>query len=572
MKRKCALITGGSSNIGEGIAIELARKGYDLAITYSINKTGAANVKAECEAYGVRCFVYQVFLDEPVGPAEVVDKAHNDLGHLDLLVCNAGGGISANVLNAEEKQIDDVYALNYRAYMLCTGAAARWMIRDHIQGCIILIGSSQGEQAYPSRFSYCGMKAGINQSCKCLALDLSHYNIRVNVVSPGQVRSQSAAPSPRKMENAKKNHSTTFNAPIEVLNQIPFTKHSVPLHRVGEPKDIAKAVAFLADEDASFITGITLRIDGGLVLPGIREGETKLRWAEEGYWRKEAEAAGLKDWIDMPVKKSSHKPGCVFLTEADTAAGKEIALAFLRAGYDIAVTYEKKREDILPIITYAEQIGRRCFAYQGRIGVSSDICSMIEQGHKDLGWIDVAVFQADKQCQRSVLNISVEDIDGMYQSYFRAFLLGAGAASRCMVGDGIPGRILFFTSIRANRAYPEDFLYCGMMAALEHACKAAALDLSHYGICVNCISSGMTGKQGIEESIPLRQTETVSDLGKLAVFFAGDSTEHITGETIRCDSGISLPGLLERDEATYWCRDGFWDEEYREAFSGKINF
>jgi NAD(P)-dependent dehydrogenase (short-subunit alcohol dehydrogenase family) len=144
--------------------------------------------------------------------------------------------------------------IDFAGYLLLAGAAARHMVRDNIKGSIFFITSTRGERAYAEDVIYGGLKAAINRSCQSIALDLAPYGIRVNCIAPGatQVRP---------------------NRPINP-DFIPLSK-AVPLGRMGTPRDNGELVAFLASDKATYITGTTIRVDGGLILSGPPEG-----WAE----------------------------------------------------------------------------------------------------------------------------------------------------------------------------------------------------------------------------------------------------------------------------------------------------
>ena len=264
---KTAIVTGGSSNIGQGIAIVLAEHGYDVAITYATRLQGAMDTKREIEKLGRKCFVYEAHLEKAEIPAQVVDQAHKDLGHIDLMVCNAGRDGRHSVLTATPEDMDHLFTSNFKAYSMCAGAAARHMVRQGTKGNIIFITSSRAEQAYPDDFIYGGLKAAVKRACESMALDLSAYGIRVNCVAPGATW---------KVDNPK------------LLSA--FVTESIPLHRVGSPRENGEVVAFLASEAASYITGITVRVDGGLILPGLLEGKDKIPWVREDWQRKQYEA------------------------------------------------------------------------------------------------------------------------------------------------------------------------------------------------------------------------------------------------------------------------------------------
>ncbi len=590
-ERKCAVVTGASSNIGEGIAICLAENGYDVAITYSMNEAGAAKTKAACEARGARCFVYQAFLNEPDMPAKVVDWAHRDLGRIDAMICNAGHGGGGSVIASNEAEIDDVFDLDYRGYMLGAGAAARYMIQDKIAGNIIFISSSQGEQAYPANFIYNGAKAAINHSCRCLALDLSHYNIRVNVVAPGQVRSVSDTPSPRKLMKAKQDGrlSAMMNRTMEQIQSTPFVTKSVPCHRAGVPADIAQAVLYLIDNDrAGFITGVILRVDGGLILTGLLEGYDAIPWARPGHWETQYRRAFGTELADLQVPAVlPTERKCAVVTGASSNIGQGIAVTLAREGYDVAITYSVNESGANDTKEAIELLGRRCFVYQAFLQEPGKIQEIVDKAHADLGRIDVMVNNAGHGHRASVIAATAADINEVYELDYRAYMMGAGAAARHMIKDGIQGNIVFITSSRGSRAYADDFIYCGMKAGIEHSSRAIAMDLSHYGIRVNCVAPGAThsGKPSprraamqkqraamgprpfVTQSIPMHRVGTAQDIGEMVAFVVNnEKAGYITGESFRVDGGLILPGLLEGNDHIPFVREGFWEGEYAKAF------
>lgn len=572
-KRKCAIVTGASTNIGQGIAILLAERGYDLAVTYSQNIAGAKKTQAACEAFGARCYIYQAFLNEPDAPARVIDQAYADLGQIDAMICNAGHGGGGSVIASDEKEIDDVYSLDYRGYMLCAGAAARHMIHDGIKGNIIFISSSQGQQAYPGNFIYCGMKAAINHSCSCMALDLSHYGIRVNVVAPGQVKSVTDTPSPRKVEAAKTNPgmAAILSRSMDSWNAMPFTSQSVPAHRMGEPRDIAGAVAYLISDEASFITGIVLRVDGGLILPGLLEGYDAIPWAGDNFWNNAYKKVFGEELVEpMMAHELTAQRKSALVTCAESGAGQGIAVALAKDGYDVAITYSNDLKGAGETKRAIELLGRRCCVYQASLQEPGRIQAVVDTAHEDMGRLDVMVNNTGLGYRTSVINATAENIDSVYAQDYRAYMMGAGAAARHMIKDNIKGSIIFVTSTRGTRAYPDDFIYCGLKAGVEHSARCIALDLSHYGIRVNCVAPGAPlsdeFRPFVEKSVPLHRVGNGQDCGEVVAFLVSERASYITGTSVHVDGGVCLPGLLEGNDAIPWCAPGFWDQQYKLAF------
>jgi NAD(P)-dependent dehydrogenase (short-subunit alcohol dehydrogenase family) len=272
---KCAIVTGGNRNIGQGIAITLAKRGYDLAICYATDLQGANKTKEVIEKMGRRCFVYQAQLDEPDAPEQFVTKAYRDLGRIDVMVCNAGRDMRCSVLTTTASDLDWLYQNNIRNYFLCTGAAARYMVRDGIAGSIILITSVRAQLPHPDDYYYGAVKAAMERAAKSMALDLSEFKIRVNCLAPGAIW----------VPDEKGEYMNT-----------PFVSKSIPLQRTGTAWDCGEAAAFLAGEQSSYVTGTTLLVDGGLSLPGLLEGYDEIPWKTERFTKKRYEEA--MKWLD----------------------------------------------------------------------------------------------------------------------------------------------------------------------------------------------------------------------------------------------------------------------------------
>jgi len=257
MSGKCALVTGGSRHIGRGIAVSLAKNGYDVAITYATSPDGAAETKRQIEALGRRCFAYEAHLELPEAPEAAVNSARTDLGRLDVMVCNAGKDARHSVLTVTAGELDYLYANNIRNYFLCVGAAARVMVKDKTAGSIIMVTSVRANLAHPDDFYYGGLKAAMERACKSMALDLCPYGIRVNCIAPGAIWKP----------DREGNYPET-----------PFLKESVPLARSGHTDDIGEAAAFLAGEGSAYMTGTVMLVDGGLSLPGLWEQHDAIPW------------------------------------------------------------------------------------------------------------------------------------------------------------------------------------------------------------------------------------------------------------------------------------------------------
>lgn len=268
---KKAIVTGASRGIGKGIAMCLAAEGYDLAISYASKKEEAEKVAEQIrETYHTRCLIYQAALQEKGAGKALFDRAVADLGGLDLLVNNAGLTIFESLQEIKEETLDLLINLDFKNYILMMREAANYMIASGTKGNIINITSSRGEQSYPEDGLYGGLKAGLNRAIRSFALDVSQYGIRINNVAPGAIRIRT------REELIEGGNVAMADFWDELGNRI-------ALGRSGLPEDIGQAVAFLASDRASYITGMTLRVDGGLILPGMPEMITE--GLKPGEWR-----------------------------------------------------------------------------------------------------------------------------------------------------------------------------------------------------------------------------------------------------------------------------------------------
>jgi len=274
---KCAFVTGGSRGIGKGIALVLAEQGYDIAITYATAIDEAMDTKTSVEAFGRRCFVYQANLEKADVPEAVTKQAIADLGRLDVLVNNAGQTKHNSLFTTEVDLMDFVNGLDFRAPILCAKQAALHMRENGIRGSIINITSTRAFRSYPEDALYGAAKAGLTRATESMATELAPYGIRMNCVAPGATRVRG-------------------DGSVEDLHSGFAPK--IPLGRYGTPRENGYAVAWLCSEQAGYITGTTLKIDGGLILPGMPEDASP----EAGYgW-------GRMKYPRQPAAKPNQEP------------------------------------------------------------------------------------------------------------------------------------------------------------------------------------------------------------------------------------------------------------------------
>ncbi len=245
-ERRTALVTGASYGLGQATAVALARDGYDVAVTElrveelsdTLDKIGAAGGR------GV-----PVHLDLRKMPS--VEKAMADavsaLGRVDVLINNAGVTVRRLALDVTQADWDEVVGVNLKGTFFMSQQMGRHLVATKRPGCVISIASTHGTIGFTQRSTYGISKAGIIHMTRMLAYEWAEHGIRVNAVAPGTVETRTRA---------------------EFFNANPAARKAmierVPLHRFGEPEEIAGAVRYLASPEAAYVTGQTLLLDGGL--------------------------------------------------------------------------------------------------------------------------------------------------------------------------------------------------------------------------------------------------------------------------------------------------------------------
>lgn len=242
---RVALVTGGSRGIGRAVALRLASDGHAVAVNYASSVQAAEEVVGAIEASGGTAIAVHADVGDADAVAAMLDEIAEHLGPVDVLVNNAGIARDALLLRMDLEAWDDVIQTNLRSVYLCTKGAMRGMLRRK-WGRVISVSSVSGISGNPGQANYAASKAAIIGFSKSVAREVGSRNITVNVVAPGFVETD-----------------MTEKLGAEVAEEV---IRRVTLGRLGRPEEIAAAVSYLASDDAAYITGQTIVIDGGLAL------------------------------------------------------------------------------------------------------------------------------------------------------------------------------------------------------------------------------------------------------------------------------------------------------------------
>ncbi|WP_254546010.1 SDR family NAD(P)-dependent oxidoreductase [Halomarina pelagica] len=235
---RTALVTGSTRGIGAGVARRLAAEGASVVVTGRTREAGEAVAGEISEAGGEAAFV-RADMREPDDIATLVDAAVERFGGLDVLVNNAGVETNTAADEATEDDWDFVVETDFRSYWLC----ARRAVRHMDDGAIVNVSSNHARLTMPEMFPYNAVKAGIDGMTRAMALDFGP-RVRVNTVNPGWVA----------IDRTTGDMDPDYREHLESIH---------PTGRLGTPADVAGAVAFLASDDAAFVTGASLLVDGG---------------------------------------------------------------------------------------------------------------------------------------------------------------------------------------------------------------------------------------------------------------------------------------------------------------------
>ena len=252
LKDRISIVTGAASGIGKAIAIDFANEGASVIIA-DFNVEKAKEVSAEIKKSGGKSLAIKCDVGYEADVDKMVKETVKEFGRVDILVNNAGIILQAKVVETKEEDWDRILRNNLKSCFLCSKAVVKEMIKQGSGGKIINISSIHAQLSEPSAGAYTAAKGGMEAFSRTLATEVAPYNINVNCIEPGATYTELTIPM--------------YTEPVKkALYQ------RIPLKKIAQPLDISRGAVFLASDDASYITGQVLVIDGGYVMDGSLPG------------------------------------------------------------------------------------------------------------------------------------------------------------------------------------------------------------------------------------------------------------------------------------------------------------
>lgn len=243
LQGKRAIVTGGGTGIGRGIALQLAKEGAWVCISYKRSSQGAEEALAEIKTLGGKAFALQVDLINVDEGIRFIETAAKTMGGVDILVNNAGLTITKPIYEVTQSDWDSIHTIDLKSSFFCSQTAARYM-RNQGAGRIVFIGSVHSRASISLFGPYAAAKGGIEALTRQMAIELAPDHITVNSVAPGLIEVES------------------YHQDFPWYKREDFARQ-IPIGRVGFPQDIASVVSFIVSDQSGFMTGQSIYVDGG---------------------------------------------------------------------------------------------------------------------------------------------------------------------------------------------------------------------------------------------------------------------------------------------------------------------
>ncbi len=248
LDQKVAVVTGADSGIGRAIALQFAREGATVVVNYAHAHDKAEEVLQSIKQNNGKAIVIQADVSQYQQVHNLIQQTVQQFNRLDIMVNNAGMEIHSPFLDETEEHFDRVLGVDLKGAFFCAQLAAREMVKRKAPGCIINISSVHEDLPMPGNVPYCCAKGGMRMLTRTICLELAPHTITVNNIAPGAVH-------------------TPIDADVEAdPEKMAALLKEIPLHRMAQPEEIAKLALYLASDAASYITGTTYVIDGGLTV------------------------------------------------------------------------------------------------------------------------------------------------------------------------------------------------------------------------------------------------------------------------------------------------------------------